>query len=393
MSPLLLMIATALTPAQAGDPTLTVETWNVGLAHGFVDDATARMPAILKALAEADADIICMQEVWKTSDRDLIRATLDSSYRHIYAPDVGQKKASSAPVCKKDDLFGDDKFVSCLLGDCSGTSGDEKTNCIIDKCGPVLDALKTAKPECANALMAQVGKSSAAAMWNILRPIRKTGLYAYGGSDGLMLASRVPLTDPRIVDFSDIATLNRRRALVADIDIDGVPVTVACTHLTADLSSIAPYPGTFDSWGTENRAQIDQLLSEVDGKGASVLLGDFNCGPTVEELGLLGELHENCAVVTSAGYADPAVEEWPECTWCKTNTLNAADEAEHQNALIDHVFLRNLHAVDGGVSHDEAVLIQAKGGPRKSSLSDHYGYRVTVSVIDPNHRPQDSSLK
>jgi len=385
MSPLLLASLAALTVplAHAGDPTLTVETWNVGLAHGFVDDAAARLPGILQSLEEADADVICLQEVWNPADRNRIRSALDASYRYIHAPDIGQKKASKAPVCKKDDLFGEDKFVSCLLGDCGGTSGDEMTNCVIDKCGPVLDALKTAKPECANALMAQVGKSSAAAMWNVLRPTRKTGLFAYGGSDGLMLASRVPLSNERIIDFSDFATLNRRRVLVAEVDVDGTPVTVACTHLTADLSAIAPYPGKYPSWGAENQAQMDALMEEVSGAEATVLLGDFNCGPTVESLGLLGELEANCETVTAAGYTDPAVELWPDCTWCKTNTINASDEAEHQNALIDHIFLRNLHAVQGGVSHDETVLIKAKGGPRPSSLSDHYGYRITVSVVDP----------
>jgi endonuclease/exonuclease/phosphatase family metal-dependent hydrolase len=383
MSSILLLSATLALSAHASSPTLDVETWNVGLAHGFVDDATARLPAILESLNEADVDLICLQEVWAPADRERIRDALNANYRYIHAPDVGQKKASTAPACKKDDIFGEDKFVSCLLGDCSGTSGDEKTNCIIDNCGPVLDALKTAKPECANALMAQVGKSSAVAMWNILRPIRKTGLYAYGGSDGLMLASKVPLTNRRIVDFSDIATLNRRRALVADVDVGGVPVTVACTHLTADLSTIAPYPGTFPSWGDENLAQVEQLLKEVDGAPATVLLGDFNCGPTVEALGLAGELEASCEAVTAAGYSDPAIEQWPGCTWCQDNTLNASGKAEHYNALIDHIFLRNLHAVQGGVSHDGVVQIKAKGGPRPSSLSDHYGYRITLSVIDP----------
>ena len=74
MSPILLLSATLAMPsAHAGAHTLDVETWNVGLAHGFVDDAAARLPGILEALKEADVDVICLQEVWEPADRDRIR--------------------------------------------------------------------------------------------------------------------------------------------------------------------------------------------------------------------------------------------------------------------------------------------------------------------------------
>ena len=384
------LLALLLAPAalaQDGGPTLTVETWNVGLAHGFVDHAAARLPAIVDAISSADADVLCIQEAWQPGDRAAILEALQDTYPHSHLTEVEQKRASMAPICRKGDLFGEGRFVSCMTDQCGDLAGDEKTDCIIDSCGPTLDALKSAQPECANALMAQVGKSSFSALWNVIRPWRPTGLYAYGGSDGLMMVSKHPLSDARAIDFTDISTLNRRRALVAAVDVGSQPVTVACTHLTADLSSIAPYPGPFPSWGAENRAQVDRLVDALGTSGPTVAMGDFNCGLDDEANGLHGELADSCLWIESEGYSDPAREVWPACTWCADNTLNA-DGGEHHNALIDHVYVRGLTPVDGGVRYTQTVEIDAgSAGMQASNLSDHMGYGVTLRLGAPPAAP------
>jgi len=367
--------------AHAGEkPVLRVETWNVGLAHGFVDNASERLPHIVEAMQESSADVICLQEAWEPDDRRALRSAVENAYPYRHVTKVEQHKASTAPVCKKDDLFGEGKFVSCLTGECGNTSGDDKTDCIIEQCGPALEALKTAKPECANALMAQVGKSSVAALWNVVRPVRKTGLFAYGGSDGLMMMSRRPLENTRVVDFTDISTLNRRRALVADVPAGDTTITVACTHLTADLSALAPYPGPFDNWGPENRAQIDRLLDAVKGDQPTVVMGDFNCGIGDDTLHLAEELPSSCEAMEAGGFDDPTRTLWPGCTWCSDNTINAQGEGEHTNALIDHVYIRGLVPVAGGVTYMQTVPLKTRAGTAQSSLSDHYGYGMTVAL-------------
>lgn len=373
--------------AQDGGPTLTVETWNVGLAHGFVDHASARLPAIVDAIESADADVLCLQEAWEPKDRTALLSALRGTYPNAHLTTVEQKKASQAPVCKKKDLFGDGNFVSCMTGECGDLTGDAKTDCIIDECGPALESLKSSKPECANALMAQVGKSSISALWNVIRPWRPTGLYAYGGSDGLVMVSKLPLANTRVVDFTDISTLNRRRALAAEVDVSGTPVTVACTHLTADLSGIAPYPGAFPSWADENLAQVDRLIEKLGTSGPTVALGDFNCGLDDEALGIKGELAESCLAIEGAGYADPAREVWPECTWCADNLLNL-DGGEHHNALIDHAYVRGLTPVEGGSRYTQQVTVDTKAdGLKKTNLSDHMGYGVTLRLGDAPDKP------
>ena len=368
-----------LLSASAEEPALVIDTYNVGLAHGFVDYASDRMPGIIGALQESEADVLCLQEAWEDADRRDIEDALADVFPHTRYTQTTQRKADESPACRKKELFGEGRFVSCMQTDCAGTSGDERTNCIIERCGPVLDELKSSNPQCANALMAQVGKSAPAALWAIMRPIRKAGLYAYGGSNGLMILSREPLAEVGVLDFSDIATLNRRQALYVDVAWDEGTTRVYCTHLSADLSEIAPYPGSFASWGEENAAQIDALLQHAEGLESVALVGDFNCG--LEGTGLAGELSESCMKILDASYLDPVVELGGRCTWCLDNHLNAGDEYE---SLIDHIFTRGLTPISAERSYTQALDI---GDGITTSLSDHYGYRVTVSYGDPPPPP------
>ena len=110
------------------------------------------------------------------------------------------------------------------------------------------------------------------------------------------------------------------------------------------------------------------------------LMGDFNCGVPDASLNLAGELADSCMAIEAAGYEDPSRTVWPACTWCADNTINAAGEGEHTNALIDHVYLRGLVAVEGGVAYDQVVPIKVGREHMQSSLSDHYGYRMTVAL-------------
>ena len=366
-----------LTVLSAPAQELVLETYNVGLAHGFVDHASERLPGIIDALQASDADVICLQEAWEDSDRSDIEEAVAAVFPHTQYTATTQRKADASPACRRPELFGEGRFVSCMQTDCAGTSGDDRTDCIIERCGPVLDALKTDNPQCANALMAQVGKSAPMALWTIMRPIRKAGLYAYGGSNGLMILSRQPMSDAGLLDLSDIATLNRRQALYVDVSMEGGTTRVYCTHLSADLSEIAPYPGPFASWGEENAAQVDALLEHAEGLESVALVGDFNCGLSGE--GLVEELPESCQAVLDAGYHDPVVSLSGACTWCRDNSLNA-DDGEESESLIDHIFTRGLTPSSAARAYTQTLDIS---DGVTTSLSDHYGYRVTVTYGDP----------
>ena len=370
---------------------LVLETYNVGLAHGFVDHAAGRLPLITDALSgEGGPDVLCVQEAWLTADRRGLQQALSEQYPHSHVLPVEQHRAEKAPACKRRELFGEDRFVSCMTGACDGLDGDALTDCIVDSCGPILRDLRDDNPSCAMAVMAQVGKSPLAAIWTVMRPIRRANLFAYGGSDGLMMLSRVPLQNTGVVDFTDISTLNRRRALHADVSLDGQTVRLYCTHLTAMLDNVAPYPGSFDSWGAENSAQVDRLLQHATGhEGPVAILGDVNTGPALPAANIQAEAPDSHAQFVHAGYADPVLD-LQQCTYCADNAL--LDEGA-SNVVLDHIFVRGLSGQDGRRTRDDITSLVDGTAVH---LSDHYGYGVTISlpVAQPEApQPSDPALE
>ena len=51
-----------------GGNAMSVLTWNVGLAYGFVPYSPERQPAVVDAVAALDADVVCLNEVWTEAD-------------------------------------------------------------------------------------------------------------------------------------------------------------------------------------------------------------------------------------------------------------------------------------------------------------------------------------
>lgn len=353
---------------------LTIETFNVGLAKGFVDLSEEREPEVIKAIEKSNADIICIQEAWDITLRDKITNALKTTYTDIYKTNVYQTTTSSRPSCKINQLFGKGKFVTCMQKQCGDYEGDDFTDCILTKCQGALDTLKNENRECGSALMAKVGKNQILAILYLINPFYRAGLYAYRGSNGLMLLSKLPLKNKEVIDFSDISTLNRRQALVADIEYQGKEIQVACTHLAADLN--VPYTGVSKNWADENYNQVQRLLDHTVIREHSIVLGDFNCGARNEEAGLDPELAESCEVLDQY-FLDP-VKETQQCTYCTSNTINQADNSK-MNSLIDHIYLKGLEASSVKRVYDQKVEIQLKKGETiKTHLSDHFGMQVKI---------------
>jgi len=353
---------------------LTLETFNVGLAKGFVGLSEEREPKIIEALAKSKADVICVQEAWGIKVRDKITKALQANYVDIYKTNVYQTTTSSRPSCRVKQLFGKGKFVTCMQKQCGDFEGDDFTNCILNKCDGALDTLKDQNRECGSALMAKVGKNQIVSILHLINPFYRAGLFAYKGSNGLMLLSKLPLKNKSVIDFSDISTLNRRQALVADIEYNGKDVQVACTHLAADLN--VPYTGVSRNWGDENYNQILRLLDHTVIRENSIVLGDFNCGAADEEAGLDSELADSCELLDQH-FSDP-VKDTRLCTYCSTNSINQVDNSK-TNSLIDHIYLKGLKASSAKRVYDQKVEIQLKKGETEMShLSDHFGMQVTI---------------
>jgi endonuclease/exonuclease/phosphatase family metal-dependent hydrolase len=193
-----------------------------------------------------------------------------------------------------------------------------------------------------------------------------------------------------MLDFTDISTLNRRRALHAEVSVDGQDVRLYCTHLTAMLDNVAPYPGRFDSWGLENGAQVERLLEHArQHEGPVAILGDMNTGPALPEQGIHAEYPESHARFLTEGYADPIVA-LGQCTYCAENTLI---EDEAPSVLLDHAFVKGLSHQEGQRTRDTETQLP-DGAP--VNLSDHFGYAVTLSIpapVDDAPEPPDASAE
>jgi len=346
---------------------LKVETFNAGLAHTYVPFAKERLPFIIKDLKEKSSDVICLQEIWEKKDRKKLVKSLTEVYPYSHFTKIKQVRSKKSPTCKRRNLFGEGKFVSCVMKKCKGKDGDAHTACILDTCGESMERLKNENRECAAGLIAQVGKSTISALLQVFNPFRGASLFAYGGGNGLLVLSKRKIVKKEVIDFTKISSINKRSALVVTLDSGE---TVACTHLSANLADSVSYTGKFSSWKEENSKQIDILLSSLSNKTNKVILtGDFNCAFATSSLE--GDWEDNCQKIIDANFENRMLEEDPKCTFCSSNALNSEDT---KDILIDHIFVKNGQTLNPKRTRDVKFSIDGK----EVNLSDHFGISATI---------------
>ena len=335
----------------------TFLTYNAGLAVGFVPGAEDRAAKTAEAVNGVEADLVCLQEVWRPDHAELFT----SAWANTYVPEA-QQELGDGGACTEDDL---ETLVECIDENCADACTDELVDCVFDSCAFPFLGLETG---CQSCVMANVGGDVDAVTDTCL--VEST-TYAYDGSFGTALLSPHRLVDVEEKVFS--STTNRRSALHAVLDGPGGEIDVYCTHLTA-VFDLIPYTGDAGSWDEEQKQQIEDLRAWVDetAQGPVVLLGDFNNGPSVA--GMSGDNPNNYTEL-SKGYDNAYVDAELDCTYCGTNPLNSADS---EDRVIDHVLTRDL---DGELSAsrvlDEAVDVESCGESFEGRLSDHYGVSVT----------------
>ena len=201
----------------------------------------------------------------------------------------------------------------------------------------------------------------------------------YGGHHGSLLASKTPLVNKQLVDYTD-KFLVSRAALYAEVQ----GAQVACTHLSARLA--IPYDGAHGSSEGQQRYEIQTVLdfmaAQADGR-PQLMLGDWNCGPDGgPNSEARAEFPENYALVRADGWGDQNVDTGaPFATWSPANTLYIADATPP--AALDHIFVKGAGVRDTRRILDQPVNVSPVGEPPFiSNLSDHYGMRATV-FFDP----------
>ncbi len=358
----------ASTTTADGTPSqLRIATFNAGLAEGFVPLATERQRLVAAAIADLDADVVFLQEVWTPEAVAAISEGASRAFPEAVFPEPIPDTEVGEPACTIDELS---DLEACIAQNCADASPDELVGCVLGSCASEYGGLCA---ECQSCIAANVGNTVEEAVANCTTA---SSAFAYEGSVGIGLLSKAVILDTDVLVLD--SSLNRRAVLHAVVDTEAFgPVHVFGTHLSAVFSDI-PYPGD-GTWEDEQAAQIDALLAYIDTRADPgdpvVLLGDFNTGPA-------GELYEaevaaNYELLPAAMLTNTYLEaDDARCTFCGDNPLVEGDAA----VVIDHVFTRGLDAgQEARRILDQPLAIDVDGEETAAALSDHYGLLLTLT--------------
>ncbi len=365
--------------APVGD-SFSVVTFNTALAPGINEMASLRAPEVAAAAVRefADDDLVCLEEVWRPEDAASIIAAFGRPANQVLTSDTRGHNESGEDRCASGALDG---LEECVRDKCPRTSAEDTTICAVVACRPALLKLYIFDRPCFNCAAASVGHPAA--------EIRATctGKGAsrfYHGSNGVIMLSRHPLTNPETVELPSSSA--NRIVLMATMNLpDGRQIEVGCTHLSSRQYGQPTNP-MFADWGDELRTQLviaaERLRNRAENRPI-ILAGDMNFGP--DGPGLEGQDTAVWDYAHVLGYSSPAAAAKPPfCTLCPDNTLYG----KRSGQLIDHVLFRNrtggpeLEALCVERLMDKTVRL---GGPEShvvSSLSDHYAVRARFRFLD-----------
>lgn len=367
-------------PAPEG---ITLATFNVGLARGFVPYAADRVAPVGESINAYSGDVICLQEVWFQEEIDAVLAATSGQWPHSYY--LKTESDETLPGCTAAES---DPLEACIQANCGDVPQDELASCGLSQCG---DEFGAASPDCQGCIAANLNLP----IEEIVATCSGGGpALAYGGHNGLLLLSKHPMSNTDHMAMT--STITQRSVLRADIEVpDQGPVSVYCTHLAADLSASLPYRENDDysSYQEEQAAQIESTLDWVGSKtnhDNTLILGDFNTGPAVGDNA--AELSENFGLFAASGWVSPfATSADPLCTFCADNRVQGggADsklEDGSTGVLIDHAFVPSAisaRITSSGRVFDQLqpITVTNNDGTQEEidlHLSDHYGVQVLL---------------
>ena len=411
---------------------VTIETYNVALAGAFIPYEQERRQVLPQAIAAAESDILCLQEVWNEADKDAIRAAAIGNFPYIiwFVDDLdtqlddptdqnGQVPPPYTTVPCPDDVevqpgltIADqmNAAIDCvrdgqdLQGNyCSTIPGSDQgrttsTDCAAEACLFEVGDLVfgTAQQQrCYACLATQLPTDTFGTIRQRCPTVINQEL-AFQGQNGVMILSRYPLTNA--VNWVIPGTWNRRVILSATAELpNGTGLDVFCNHLTPIFSGITfPYTGQYgdgmsgaNGWEAEQFLQAEKLIAhvqKVSGNKPAVILGDLNAGRGYfdDPNNLIfpeGEATLNLLEGTfTPAYATNYT---PACTFCQDNPVAGVER--EGTVWIDHIQMYNLPASAVTVTErtfDQPVLSvpDGNGGTMDIPLSDHYGMRSVIAV-------------
>jgi endonuclease/exonuclease/phosphatase family metal-dependent hydrolase len=416
-----------------GPAAVRIETYNLALAGAFIPYEQERRQVLPQAVAAAESDILCLQEVWDETDKDAIRAAAMANFPYIiwFLDDLdtplddatdqnGQVPPAPTTVPCPDDVEFEpgisiadqmNTAIDCvrdgsdLQGNpCSTIPGSDEgrttsTECAAEAClfeVAGLIAGTEQEQRCYACLATQLPTDTFGTIRGRCPTVINQEL-AFQGQNGVMILSRYPLSNA--VNWVIPGTWNRRVILSATAELpNGTDLDVFCNHLTPIFSGITfPYTGQYgdgnlvaaDAWEAEQFLQAEKLIAHVQnvsGSRPAVILGDLNAGRGYFDdpnnfIFPEGEPTLNLLEATfTPAYATDYV---PACTFCQENPVAGVEREE--TVWIDHIHMYNVPATAVTATErtfDQNVLTvpDGAGGTMDIPLSDHYGMRSVIVV-------------
>lgn len=388
---------------------VVVDTFNVALAGAFITFEAERRPFIVEAIADSDADILCLQEVWDQSDKVAIRDAAAQAYPHsAFFEDnldtpiddatnqqgVVPPPPTTAP-CEGEALTSQlNAGVDCLEENCSTPDGRTTSDeCAEEKCLSEVFGLLSAPPpqRCYACLVTQLPTELLTDIRSRCPTVINQDL-AFQGQNGVMILSRHPLKNARELVIP--GTWNRRTILSATAELpNGAELDAYCNHLTSIFFSFTfPYTGqygdgtnTAGAWQAEQELQAEKLINyvtETSGARPAVILGDFNAGHAFPDEDIVAQGEATLDLLESVFELAYTADYAPLCTFC--SGTNPVTDPGDPVGWIDHILLDNLTS-DSVLStervfDEDVVPVGPVDDQMIVPLSDHFGMRSVIVV-------------
>ena len=376
------------------DNMLSLTTFNAKMT----DDLAFKVKRFKKmrtVFAENSSDIICIQDLYGENNKgekiiDEVRNMLKNDYGYDYAlyaktsnkdEDLEFTEAQTFPAsCTMEDVT---PIMSCVMTNCP----DYDAACIVQNCWQSFLELSG---ECRNCMLGSGIEAIANGNYQDIlttcmaetRIPAKRLEYEFSGNSGVLLASKLPMSNKQPVKLRSFGRL--RTAVAANVEKDGIgKIQVICTGLSP--ISETEYDGFGESWEDEQTTQIEQILAipvEED-VVQRVILGDFDGNISA------GNIRESnpapVALLEENGWYDPYFDVEPkeelDCTRCPENPF-ISDEAEE--SVPDHIFFMNKKGYEfssGRIFLNEFTDFDMEHHTKtRYSVSDHYGITTVMRV-------------
>ena len=387
--------------------------FNVGLYGANAPDEAGRRPYLQQAIAKRDADLSCLLEVGRQSDRDAIAgAARTGAFPYAFAPTTDRNTSATDPT----DATGaaasiptspscgsavttqelDDAYA-CMAASCSTIPGDQAgtiagtTDCLSSHCAVKLAPLfagNESQQRCFDCIADTVTSDMTYAQSKTACTTDPGPAIAFEGQNPSMILSRYPLAKTDVLVLP--STNFRRTVLYAQVQLQqGTTVDFYCGQLSSPLlDADLPYTGAYSNgdiahgYDQEQILQTNKLIAWVkqkSGNRPAIVTGDWHSSVAFSQNGtkVIDDLNPDTINALRGAFSQASPPSWvPTCTYCP-GSVNPYNGSFNVGYAFAETYLFNW---PDKATTDESILFNQPISTRNGSemLSPSFGLNVRV---------------